>query len=80
MVKYRVKFSTKKHEKKKGFCGTKVAESKNKLINVNASVNSDSSVVNSESLNVKNESTKLSITCIASEKKNRKYSSSFNPR
>ena len=69
MVKDRVKFSTKIHEKRKGFCGRKVVESENKLINVNTSENSDSTVVNSESLNVNNESTNLSNTCTASEKK-----------
>ena len=69
MVKDRVKFSTKRHKKRKGFCGRKVVESENKLINVNTSVNSDSSVVDSESLNVNNESTNLSNTCTASEKK-----------
>ena len=74
MVKDRVKFSTKRHKKRKGFCGRKVVESENKLINVNTSENSDSTVVNSESLNVNNESTNLSNTCTASGKKNRKYS------
>ena len=63
MVRDRVKFSTKRHKKRKGFFGRKVVESENKLINVNTSVNSDSSVVNSESLNVNNESTNLSNTC-----------------
>ena len=43
MVKDRVNFSTKIHKKRKGFCGTKVVESENKLINVNTGVNSDSS-------------------------------------
>ena len=60
MVKDRVNFSTKRHKKRKGFCGRKVVESENKLINVNTSENSDSAVVNSESLNVNNESTNLS--------------------
>ena len=69
MVKDRVKFSTKRHKKRKGFCGRKVVESENKSINVNTSENSDSTVVNSESLNVNNESTNLSNTCTASEKK-----------
>ena len=69
MVKDRVKFSTKRHKKRKEFCGRKVVESENKLINVNTTVNSDSSVVNSESLNVHNESTNLSNTSTASEKK-----------
>ena len=69
MVKDRVKFSTKRHKKRKRFCGRKVVESENKLINVNTSVNSDSSVVDSESLSVNNESTNLSNTCTASEKK-----------
>ena len=69
MVKDRVKFSTKRHKKRKGFCGRKVVESENKFINVNTSVNSDSSVVNNESLKVSNESTNLPNTCTASEKK-----------
>ena len=69
MVKDRVKFSTKRHKKRKGFCGRKVVESENTLINVSASVNSDSSVVKSDFLNVNNESTNLSNTCTASEKK-----------
>ena len=42
MVKDRVKFSTKRHKKRKGFCGIMVVESENKLINVSVSVNSDS--------------------------------------
>ena len=65
----RVKFSTNRHKKRKGFCGRKIVKPENKLINVNLSVNSDSSVANSESLNVHNESTNLSNTCTASEKK-----------
>ena len=69
MAKDRVKFSTKRHKKRKGFCGRKVVESENRLINVNTSVNSDSSIVNSESLNVNNESTNLSNESTASEKK-----------
>ena len=69
MAKDRVKFSKKRHKQRKEFCGKKVVESENKLINVNTSVNSDSSVVNSESLNVNNDSTNLSNACTASEKK-----------
>ena len=68
-MKDRLKFSTKRHKKRKGFCGRKVVEPENKLINVNTSVNSDSSVVNSESFNANNEYTNLSNTCTASEKK-----------
>ena len=63
MVKDRVKFSTKRHKKRKGFCGRKAVESENKSINVNKDVNSDSLLINSESLNVNNESTNLSNTC-----------------
>ena len=36
MVKDRVKFSTKRHKKRKGFCA--IVESENKLNNVNTSV------------------------------------------
>ena len=53
MVKDRVKFSTKRYKKRKDFCGRKVVESENKSINVITDVNSDSSVIKSESLNVK---------------------------
>ena len=42
MVKDTVKFSTKRHKKRKGFCRRKVVESEDKLINVNIIVNSDS--------------------------------------
>ena len=42
MLKNRVKFSTKRHKKRKEFCGRKVVESENKLINVSVSVNSGS--------------------------------------
>ena len=42
MVKDRVKFSTKRHKERKGFCGRKVVESENKLIIVSVRVNSDS--------------------------------------
>ena len=70
MVKDTVKFSTKRHKKRKGFCRRKVVESEDKLINVNIIVIViHSSGVNSESLNVNNESTNLSNTCAASEKK-----------
>ena len=69
MVKDRVKFSTKRYKKRKEFCGRKVVESENKSINVITDVNSDSSVIKSESLNVNNESTNLSNRCTASEKK-----------
>ena len=69
MVKDRLKFATKRHKKRKEFCGRKVEESKNKSINVNTDVNSDSSVIKSESLNVNNESTNLSNRFTASEKK-----------
>ena len=41
----RVEFSTKRHKKRKGFCGRKVVESQNKLFNVNTDANSDSSIV-----------------------------------
>ena len=55
MMKNRVKFSTKRHKKRKRFCGGKFAESENQLINVNTNVNSDSSIENSKFLNVNNE-------------------------
>ena len=70
MARDRVTFSTKRHKKRKGFCGRKVVESENRLISVNTSVNSDSSIVNSKSLNVNNESTtNLPNVSTASEKK-----------
>ena len=46
MVKDRLKFSIKRHKKRKAFYGRRVVESENKLVNVNTKANSDSSIVN----------------------------------